>query len=245
MRAVLMAAGMGKRLAPASGGIAKALAHVQGKTLLQHQIETLRLAGFDDNKLVIVGGFDHSGVADIVAQLAPNATLLENTNYRQQNLLTLLTARDVLKDGFLLVNVDHLMPTAIHKRMLSHTGPLVACVESGRELADDEMKVALDSNGNLMAISKQLTQFDVGYIGMTRCDADAVPMYLAAADIVLTKVGAQRAVVEMVLGQLAATGVAANVCDCAGFKWAEVDTPSDLDAANALLNSLPDFFDQT
>ncbi len=184
-----MAAGMGKRLAEASGGIAKALARVQGRTLLEHQVDTLRAAGFADEQLVIVGGFQYVELADIVAKVAPKATLLENREYRQQNLLTLLTARDYLSDGFLLVNVDHLMPSAIHKRMLNHAGPVVACTESGRELADDEMKVALNDDGDLMAISKQLTEFDVGYIGMTCCHASAVPQYLAAADAVLAKVG--------------------------------------------------------
>jgi len=239
-----MAAGMGKRLAEASGGIAKALARVQGRTLLAHQIDTLRAAGFTDDQLVIVGGFQFEGVAEIAQEMAPKATLLENRDYRQQNLLTLLTAREHLTDGFLLINVDHLMPSAIHRRMLAHSGQVVACVESGRELADDEMKVALDSDGQLMAISKQLTDFDVGYIGMTCCRKEAVPQYLAAADVVLAKVGPQRAVVEMILGQLAAVGSSPAICDCAGFKWAEVDTPEDLAIAEQLLLNTENFFEQ-
>lgn len=243
MRAVLMAAGMGKRLAQASGGIAKALVEANGKALVLHQIHCLRAAGFSDDRLVIVGGFEYERLAPLVAREAPQATLCENTQYHHQNLLSLLSARDYLSDGFLLLNVDHLMPPSVHQRMLSMAAPVVACVESGRTLAGDEMKVKLNADGGLSAISKTLTEFDLGYIGMSRIRAGAVSAYLDAADAVLAEIGPERAVVEMVLGQLAKIGFPVSVCDFPGLAWAEVDTPDDLEGAEALLRANPGFFE--
>jgi choline kinase len=243
MRAVLMAAGMGKRLASASGGIAKALVEVNGTALLVHQINTLRAAGFDDGQVVIVGGFEFERLAPLAMAAAPNATLLENTQFHHQNLLSLLTAREQLSEGFLLVNVDHLMPPLIHQRMLNVPAPVVACVESGRELAGDEMKVKLNEQGQLSAIAKTLTDFDLGYIGMTRVRAGAVGAYLDAADAVLERIGPEKAVVEMVLGKLAESAFPVAVCDCPGIAWAEVDTPEDLAGAEALLRTNPGFFE--
>ncbi len=243
MRAILMAAGMGRRLADASGGIAKALVEANGKALILHQIHCLRAAGFCDDRLVIVGGFEYERLAPLVSAEAPQATLCENTEYHHQNLLSLLSARDYLAQGFLLINVDHLMPPSVHLRMLDAAAPVVACVESGRTLADDEMKVKLNENGGLQAISKMLTEFDLGYIGMTRVRAGAVAAYLDAADAVLAGIGPEKAVVEMVLGQLAKVGFPVGICDFAGLAWAEVDTPDDLKAAEALLQANPNFFE--
>ena len=243
LRAVLLAAGMGTRLASASGGIAKALVTVRGRPLVAHQLTTLRAAGFRDNEIVVVGGFQHAEVAAVVRREAPGATIVENRQYRHQNLLSLLSAREHLQGGFLLVNVDHLMPPAIHKKALGHPRPVIACIDHDRPLGADDMKVACDQNGDLRAISKQLSVFDRGYVGMTRVHAEAVPGYLAAADAVLADIGPERAVVEMILGRLATTGAPPALCDISGHRWAEVDTPDELAAAEALLAATPGFFD--
>jgi len=244
MRAVLLAAGMGKRLAAASGGVAKALAVVGGRALVEHQLATLAHAGFAAERIVVVTGCDGGRVEELVIRAAPRAIVVHNPAYHHQNLLSLLAARPLLGDGFLLSNVDHLMPYAIHRRLLHAPEDVVAAVDADRPLGGDDMKVALDGQGRLSAISKQLERFDRGYIGMTRCRAEAVPRYLDAAGAVLADVGPEKAVVEMILGRLAATGAPPAVCDCSGFRWAEVDTPDELYAAARELSSHADFFEQ-
>jgi choline kinase len=78
---------------------------------------------------------------------------------------------------------------------------------------------------------------------MSRIRAGAVSAYLDAADAVLAEIGPERAVVEMVLGQLAKVGFPVSVCDFPGLAWAEVDTADDLEGAEALLRANPDFFE--
>jgi len=247
MRAILMAAGRGMRLREATGNLAKALAPVQGRTLVEHQLATLQNAGFEQERIVVVGGCDYDKLAPLVRATAPRATLLHNPRYTDQNLLSLLTARDYLHDGFLVVNVDHLMPHAIHRRMMTFdpSEPVVACVDNDRSLTDDDMKVALQDDGrHIRSISKQLTAFERGYIGMTRCTAQAIPRYLSTADEVLAEIGPLKAVVEMILGKMATTSQPPAVCDASGFRWFEVDTPEELDVANVGLAAEPRFFEQ-
>ncbi len=244
MRALLLAAGMGKRLAPASGGIPKALAIAGGRPLVAHQIDTLLSAGFTPEQLIVVGGCDHAAVADVARSMVPTATIVENTQFHHQNLLSMLAARKHLSDGFLMVNVDHLMPYAVHGLLVDHPAPIVAAVDNDRPIGADDMKVALGDDGNIAAISKQLTSWDVGYIGMTRVHAESVPRYLQTADAVLDSIGPQKAVVEMILGAMAQTDQPPAVCDCSGFTWCEVDTPDELAAAEAALSSITDFFGQ-
>jgi len=247
MRAVLMAAGRGMRLREASGQLAKALVPVQGKTLAEHQLNTLRSAGFTDDQIVVVGGCDYDLLEPIVRRVCPGATLLNNPRFTDQNLLSLLTARDYLHDGFLVVNVDHLMPHAIHRKILAVDAnqPVVACVDNDRPIGDDDMKVQLKDDGvHIQAISKQLTTFDRGYIGMTRCTAAAIPQYLQTADQVLEEVGAPKAVVEMILARLATTNMAPSIYDASGHKWFEIDTPEELTIAENGLQEMPEFFEQ-
>jgi choline kinase len=242
MRAILLAAGMGRRLTEASGGIAKALVEAAGLPLVVHQLRTLERAGFKPDEVVVVTGCDGDRVAEAVRAENPQATVLHNDRFTDQNLLSLLTARTKLSAGFLLVNVDHLMPHAVHQKLMAAPGTVVAAVDTDRTLTDDDMKVSRGPDGRIAAISKQLTEWDCGYIGMTRVDASMVEHYLATADRVLSKIGAKKAVVEMVLAGLSE---APSVCDCSGVSWAEVDTPDELAAAEDLLNSRPDFFEQT
>ena len=190
---------------------------------------------------MVVGGCDYERVGPLVAREAPNATLVRNDAFHHQNLLSLLSARELLAEGFLLVNVDHLMPWAIHRRMVEHPADVVAATDQDRPVGADDMKVRLDASGRIAAISKQLDTWDRGYIGMTRVRAAAVTSYLETADAVLADIGPERSVVEMVLARIQPPPA---VCDCSGFKWAEVDTPDELAAAEALLASLPRFFHQ-
>jgi len=247
MRAVLMAAGRGMRLREASGQLAKALVPVRGKTLAEHQLDTLRAAGFPEDRIVVVGGCDYELLEPIVRRVSPKATLLHNPRYTDQNLLSLLTARDYLHDGFLVVNVDHLMPHVIHRKMLEFEpgASVVACVDNDRPIGDDDMKVQLQDDGlHIRAISKQLTHFDRGYIGMTRCSADSIPRYLQTADEVLSEIGAQKAVVEMILAKLATTDTPPAICDASGHCWFEIDTPDELTVAEDGLRQMPEFFEQ-
>ena len=244
MRAILLAAGRGQRLRAASGGMAKALAVVRGRTLLEHQLATLRSAGFEPNRIVVVTGCDGERVGDLARSAMAGITVVHNPEFHHQNLLSLLAARHLLGGGFLLLNVDHLMPHAIHSRLVAHPSVLCGAVDADRPLTTDDMKVKLDERGRIAEISKQLEDFDRGYIGMTRCRAEAVDRYLIAADAVLADIGPEKAVVEMILARLAKTDHPPAVCDCSGFAWAEVDTPDELRSAESLLGARTDFFEQ-
>ena len=90
-------------------------------------------------------------------------------------------------------------------------------------------------------MSKQLTDFDCGYIGKTYVDVSMEDVYRGAVDTVLNEFG-DKAVVEHILHVLARDESARPaICDLSGFGWYEIDTPDELRDAEEKLKKDKNF----
>ena len=223
---ILLAAGMGTRLGELGGGLPKALFDAGGQKLLDR---ALAHAGrFDAQQLVVVGGFRFDLVRDHLATTGAAVELIENINYRAGNLFTLETALPHVRGSFLLMNIDHVYPTAVAARQRAQDGErITAFVDFDRPLGDDDMKVALDDHRHIAKISKKLTTWDCGYVGMTYVPAAHLARYRAAVAAVRADVG-DPANVEQVLQRLADDGEPVAIGDISGIGWHELDTPEDV-----------------
>jgi choline kinase len=96
------------------------------------------------------------------------------------------------------------------------------------------MKVARDESKRVREISKTLTRWDSGYVGMTKVPAAAFARYWATADAALAEEG--RAIhVERVLGRLAMAASPPVCRDVSGHGWLEVDLPEERERAEEAL----------
>ena len=226
-KVVLLAAGMGTRLGALGGGLPKALFEVAGRTLLDRALDFAEELGAAER--IVVGGFRFDLVAAHLAE-HPRAglRLLENPDYRLGNLRTLTVALPSVDGAFHLMNIDHIYPAAVAARILGLPGEdITAMVDHDRSLGDDDMKVKLDGQGHVAAIAKTLTDFDVGYVGMTYVPAQHLERYRAA----VAETGRTRgdaANVEGVLQTLADARHPVAVGDISGIGWHEVDNAEDL-----------------
>jgi choline kinase len=114
-------------------------------------------------------------------------------------------------------------------------------VDHDRALGDDDMKVKLSAEGKIKDISKQLRDFDKGYIGMTLIAKDHISVYKDAFNKVLKEKG-EGANIEAVLQMLSDTGKAGGVVDVSNYKWLEIDNQDELKVAEEALNKYPDVF---
>ena len=103
MTAIVLAAGVGKRLHAASGGKPKCLIEIGGRSLLARLLAGLATAGVRD--AVVVTGFGAAAVEAAVAALATGIRIrcLLNPRYTEGAILSLFAARDVLRAGAVLV----------------------------------------------------------------------------------------------------------------------------------------------
>ncbi len=238
MNVVLLAAGLGSRLGALTRDLPKALIPVAGKPLLFHALAFAAELG--PSRIIVVGGFSFPLVRDALSGFrATDAAklpieLVENTSFRDGNLISLMTARPLLTEGFVVMNVDHIYRPSIATLVAAPVDQVTGFIDTDRKLGADDMKVERRADGRIAAISKTLDKFDCGYVGMSRVPDTLRERYFQEADQALAEEG--RAIhVERILARLAKTELAPACRDISGHGWLEVDTPDERAAAEAAL----------
>jgi choline kinase len=229
MRAVVLAAGIGSRLGEMTRNMTKGLVSVCGRRLIDYLLDFFDLDAFDE--LLIIGGHYYDDLkAHIDGKNIPHVRTLKNEQYLKGNIFTLIRGlKEFSGDSFLITNVDHIYPPILFERMRESFDFITAMCDFDRMLGDDDMKVKLrDDRKSVASISKALTDFDCGYIGMTYIDRSMEEAYLNAIRDTLARYG-EKAVVENVLQVLAENAeTAPRICDLTGIGWYEIDTEEDL-----------------
>lgn len=104
---IILAAGMGTRLASLTGGGPKALFPVKGRTLLDYSCDFAESLGAE--RRIVVGGcgFDHIE-HHLVQSDRTDFQLVRTEDYRAGNLLSLLAALPLVRGAAFIMNVDHI-----------------------------------------------------------------------------------------------------------------------------------------
>ncbi len=103
-KAILVAAGMGRRLGPYTEDRPKCLVEVAGRSMIRRALDALRSVGVQ--KFVIVRGYMGERLAQALAD-EPGVTFVENPDYQRNNiLLSLMCAESAMADGFFCSYAD-------------------------------------------------------------------------------------------------------------------------------------------
>lgn len=174
MKAIIIAAGMGSRLNPLTNDKPKCMLELNGKTLLQHQIEALSGAGID--RIVVVKGYKKEMIN------YPDLAYYINGNYKNNNILhSLFYAEEEMNDAFLAAYSDIFYTKDIVKRLLDNKEDISIVVDidwrgyyDGRtdHPIEEAENVVFDSNNNVVKIGKILPDQNAvhgEFIGMMKC----------------------------------------------------------------------------
>ena len=144
MTAVLLAAGVGKRLLGQSGGRPKCLIEIGGRSLLGRLLDALASAGVEE--AIVVVGF---GEAEVRASVAtPPAGLrvrcLTNPRYTEGAILSLWTAREALAGPVVVMDADVLCPPAMIARLVDSPHPNCFLLDASVTITGEEQMLLVE-----------------------------------------------------------------------------------------------------
>lgn len=157
--AIILAAGLGKRLMPLTEAKPKCLVDVGGKPLLYYSIAQLIENGV--KQISLVTGYRDETVQPFIVENFGQSNAIFSFIYNEEyasknNLYSVFCAKDVFDDETLLLNSDILYHPKILKNAVTALDILpdsFLVVDNFKKLAEEEMKVKLE---NLS--SKKITQ---------------------------------------------------------------------------------------
>ena len=156
MRAIILAAGRGNRLKAVSDSLPKCMVPVGEKSLMHHQLLSLRENGVTD--VVIVVGYQDDLVRAHAKEIEDmNITFVYNPEYSYTNTAySLWLCRDHMKDDFLYLNADVLFHPELLRRVLDSPHYNVLALDS-KECGAEEVKAIL-LDDTVLHVGKKLDQ---------------------------------------------------------------------------------------
>ncbi len=239
-KAIILAAGLGRRLEAVTGGLPKCMTPVGGVPLLDRMIE--RLAEVGISELIVVTGHR---AADLEAHLAASrhplakgAVRVFNPRYAEWgNFYSLLVAQDAIgTGGFLKLDGDVLMDSDLLPRLLEAPGPAALAIDVRGGLGAEEMKARVDATGRIVELNKRMDPAAAlgEFVGIERIDAELAPRVWEQLRELIER-GETDEYYERAYELLMQGGVSFSVADVSNATWCEIDDADDLAAAEALL----------
>jgi len=155
MKALILAAGFGSRLAPITDNLPKSLVPVNGKPILMKQIENLYENGITD--ITIISGYKAEILEKAVHKVFPEIKIIESVDYATtNNMYSAYLGRTSVGGGnFLMMNADVFYDASVVRALLAFDNTDAIVVDMGRYI-EESMKV-VEEDGILVEISKQIS----------------------------------------------------------------------------------------
>ncbi len=233
---VILASGLGSRLAENGHEEPKPLMPIGGIPLLERNINLMQAAGIE--KVVIVVGFKHEMIEDYIKENNVSAVTVYNPDFTKKNGLSLIAASAKLdmNEPFLLSMSDHVfsddyMKSFIEKASLSldKAGTVLAVdrdIDGVFDL-DDATKVFTEED-KIVEIGKEIEPYNAIDTGLFLCK----PVIIEMLKDVKEKNG--DASLSDGMKALADEGLF-TFADMTGFLWQDVDTPDMMEEAEKRL----------
>jgi choline kinase len=245
-KAVILAAGVGKRLGepgPGQHKMPKAMLNFDGKTLLARHIGILRGLGISDISVVI--GFAAGEMREALSALdqGPPISIVFNPDYRDGSVVSLWAARGVLRSGtsVVLMDADVLYDARLMIRLIY--SPNADCLLLDREIepGDEPVKVCIRDGGIVDFRKRPSEPHDwhgesVGFFRFSSAAAeelaDRAEAYVATGRRMMEY---EEPIRDMIMASAADRF---GFEDISGLPWTEIDFPEDVVRARVLLPKL-------
>lgn len=232
MRALILAAGLGTRLAPLTDDRPKSLVEVNGQPILFKQIENLYQNGIHD--ITIVSGYKAEMLERTVHGKYPGVRIIESADYAStNNMYSAYTARGAVEGhGFLMMNADVFYDASVITALLAFSGADAIVTDIGTYI-EESMKV-IEKEGRLTQIAKTVPAEEAlgASIDVYKFSAKGGKAFFAKCAEYIEEKKEVKLWSEVALNDILGE-VEFRACPLDG-RWLEIDNHDDLAAAEKL-----------
>ena len=242
MRAVMLAAGVGRRLGHDKP---KILLEFGGRTLLERHLAILAALGVRD----VVIGIGHEALAierALEALGQTDVSTIYNPDYEQGSILTLWRVREALTAGgpVLLMDGDVLYDRRVLAPLVETRHADCLLVDRGFEPGDEPVKVGVVDGAPAdfgKTIDPALEPYgeSVGFFRLSERTANAL---VDTAGQMIEQGGSERPMEDVVAAIIRAANPPFGFEDATGLPWIEIDFPEDVERADT--DILPKLVDE-
>lgn len=242
MQAIILAAGMGKRLGELTKGNTKCMIEVGGETLISRLLRQLDRQHL--SRIVMVIGYKAQKLRDYLATLPTTTPIefIENTIYdKTNNIYSLYMAKDYLcAEDTLLFESDIIMEDAVINKLVNHPYPNLALVDKFESWMDGTV-VTLDSENRILRFipNSQFRYEEIPQyyktVNIYKFSRDfSTNMYVPFLEAYCTALGRNEYYEQVlrVITMLDNSGMRA--LPLSGEQWYEIDDIQDLDIAESI-----------
>jgi len=162
-KVIILAAGIGSRLAPITDIKPKSLVCVGGKSIIEYQIDGYLKAGLREEDIVIVAGYFSDKINEYINFKYPKVKILENSNYRTtNNMYSLYIALKYINEGkskfdtLFINNADCVYDEKLIYEFVNCGLDNAIAIKRGVYI-EESMKIELSESGNIVDISKNIS----------------------------------------------------------------------------------------
>jgi choline kinase len=240
VKAVILAAGQGIRLRPLTSHLPKCLVQINGKSILQYQLEALDSVGI--RNCVVVVGFMAQQVQEYFGSKFANIdlTYVLNECFKEtNNLYSLWLAKQHLRNNTILIEGDILFDRLLLEDIGRSQHPNVAVVDKFRSHMDGTVVLPKEGFVDSMILKSQQSM-DFNYQTALKTVniyvLNRVPLrdFLIPALDSWVALGFRDQFYESTIAQIISQGNLRLAIHCTGIRrWMEIDTVEDVQRAEA------------
>ncbi len=173
LKAIILAAGEGKRLRPLTKNIPKGMVTIFGKSLLERQIEIFKQCGIDD--ITIITGYCFDKIT------FPNIQYFKNEKYETTNMVeTLFCAKEILNGSIIISYGDIVFEKKVLEQLINAKNDSCVVIDKNwykywnirfQNPLDDAESLIIDKNNYIKNIGQKVSDLNeiMGqYIGLMK-----------------------------------------------------------------------------
>lgn len=180
MKAILLAAGRGTRIARSVEKVPKSTLPVDGVPLIKRTVDILKKR---DMEIVVCTGYEESKIRQVLSEYDDIKYYFNPFYERTNSIASLWFAKEALSEDTLIINADVFFSEEILDAMLMDgRDPIMAIDYSRKEEGDYFFYTSLDGRIEKYGKGLPIEQRNCEYVGMARISQKFMPMFVQRMD---------------------------------------------------------------